>query len=95
MSQRGDRLKVSEEKLSLAEIYSGVEGLRYGLIDDIGTVTAATQRAASLAGIRNYEVVKPFISKPLSAIFGFSSLEELKSQTGLMPIYYYLYFESE
>ena len=95
MSQRGDRLKLSEEELSLAEVYAGVEGIRYGLIDDIGTVSAAMKRAASLAGIRNYEVVKPYISMPFPGFLGFSSMEELKSQTRLMPVYYYLCFESE
>ncbi len=95
MSQRGSRLKLSEQELSLAEIYPGVEALRYGLIDDIGTVTAAIQKAASLARIRNYEVVKFYISQSFSIFFGFSDMEKLKSQTGLMPVYYYLYFESE
>jgi protease-4 len=92
--QRGDRLKLSSEELSLARVYPGVEGLRYGLIDDIGTVTAAMQKAADLAGIRNYEVVKPYASKP-SPSAGSSAMEELKSRTGLMPAYYYLCFESE
>ena len=95
VSQRGDRLKMSEEELSLAVLYSGVEALRYGLIDDIGTITAAKQRAASLAGIRNYEVVKSYISQPFIGFFGFSGMAELESQTGLMPVYYYLCFESE
>ncbi len=95
MSQRGDRLKLSDKELSLAELYPGVEGLRYGLIDDIGTVTAAIEKAASLAGIRNYEVEKLYISQPFSWFFGFSDMEKLKSQTGLMPVYYYLCFESE
>jgi len=92
VSQRGDRLKLSEEELSRAEIYVGIESLRYGLIDDIGTSTAAIEKAASLAGIRNYEVVELYIWKPVIRFF---SLEDLKSRTGLMPIYYYLYFESE
>ena len=91
-SQRGDRLRMSEEELSRAEIYSGVESLRYGLIDDIGTSTAAIQKAASLAHIRNYEVVKLYIQKPdISPL----DMEALKSQTGTMPIYYYLCFEQE
>ena len=92
VSQRGDRLKLSEEELSRAEIYVGIESLRYGLIDDIGTSTDAMEKAASLAGIRNYEVVELHIWKP---VIWFFSLEDLKSRTGLMPIYYYLYFESE
>ncbi len=91
-SQRGDRLKLSEEELSRAETYSGVESLRHGLIDDIGTSTAAIEKAASLAHIRNYEVVKLYIQKPDISLL---DMEALKSQTGTMPIYYYLYFESE
>jgi len=95
MSQRGDRLKLSEEELSLAEVYLGVEGLRYGLIDDIGTSTAAIEKAASLARIRNYGVKELYIPEPVFLVFGSSDLEALKSRTGLMPVYYYLYFESE
>lgn len=95
MSQRGDRLKLSEEELSRGEIHLGVEGLRYGLIDEIGTRTAATEKAASLAGLRNYEVLELEITgQPLFWFFGSSDLEALKAQTGLMPKYYYLYFES-
>ncbi|MFC2006464.1 S49 family peptidase [Chloroflexota bacterium] len=93
--QRGNRLKMAEEQLSLAELYLGVEGLRYGLIDGIGTVTTAIDKAASLAGVRNYEVVELYVSLPLPFFFGFSTMEDLKSQTGLTPTYYYLYFESE
>ena len=97
MSQRGDRLKLSREELSRAEIYSGSESLGYGLIDDIGTSTAAIQKAASLARIRNYGVIdineKLRIWKPPYWPL-FLSIEDLKSRTVLMPTYYYLYFES-
>ena len=92
ISQRGDRIKISEEELSRAEIYVGVESLRYGLIDDIGTSTAAIEKAASLAGIRNYGVVELHIPEP---VIWFFNLQDLKSQTSLVPIYYYLYFEQE
>jgi len=92
ISQRGDRLKIAEEELSRAEIYTGVESLRYGLIDEIGTSTDAIQKAASLAGIRNYEVAELSISK---ALIWFFTLEDLKSRAGMMPGYYYLYFEAE
>ena len=92
VSQRGDRLKISEEELSRAEIYTGTESLRYGLIDDIGTSTAAIEKAASLAGIRNYGVVELHIPKPVIVFF---SMEDLKSRTSLVPVYYYLYFEQE
>ena len=95
ISQRGDRLRLSEEELSQGEIHVGIESLRYGLIDEIGTRTAAIERAASLAGLRNYGLVElQIISQPLFWLFGASDLEALKAQTGLMPAYYYLYFES-
>ena len=95
MSQRGDRLNISEQELSRAEIYVGIDSLRHGLIDDIGTSTAAIEKAASLAGVRNYEVVELYIPKPfIWWFFGSSDLEALKSQTRV-PIYYYLYFEQE
>ncbi len=94
ISQRGDRLRLSEEEVSRAEIYLGVEALRYGLIDDIGTRTDATEKAASLAKLRNYGVVelRPAV-QTFYWFFGPSDLEALKSQTGLAAVYYYLYFE--
>ncbi len=96
MSQRGERLLLSEEELSQAQIYVGVESLRYGLIDDIGTGTDAIEKAASLAGLRNYEVEELYIAPPIIFFFfGSSDLAALKAQTGLIPKYYYLYFEME
>jgi len=94
VTQRGERLKLSEMELSRAELHVGVESLRYGLIDDIGTRTDAIEKAASLAGLRNYGSVElQFTSQPSIWIFGTSDLEALKMQTGLVPEYYYLYFE--
>ena len=86
---------MSEEELSRAGIYTGTESLRYGLIDDIGTKTAAIEKAASLAHLRNYEVVELPVSTPFYfTILGSLDMETLKSRTGLVPAYYYLYFES-
>jgi protease-4 len=94
MLQRGDRLKLSEEELSRAEIHVGVESLKYGLIDDIGTRTTAIEKAASLSGLRNYGVVElQIVNQPTFWIFNTSDLEALRTQTGLIPKYYYLYFE--
>jgi len=92
ITQRGNRLKKSEEELSRGEIYSGIESLKYGLIDDIGTSSDAIAKAAELARVRNYEVVELYIFKPSVLVF---DMEYLKSQTSTMPIYYYLHFESE
>ena len=98
-SQRGDKLKLSEAELSRAEVYNGVESLKYGLIDDIGTSTTAIQKAARLAKIRHYSVTdinkELNIWQPYYWPLSLFSIRDLKSQANLMPIYYYLYFESE
>ncbi len=96
MSQRGDRLKLSKGELSQAQSYTGVESVRNGLIDAIGTKTTATQKAASLAHLKRYKVVELYSGRPVTLdLFGSSDSEEPKSQTSTMPAYYYLYFESE
>ncbi len=95
-SQRGERLKLSEEEISRAEIYVGIDSVRFGLIDGIGTRTDAIEKAASLAGLRNYDVVNlRVVSQPSFFFFGSSDLDALKSQSSLVPVYYYLYFEQE
>ncbi len=94
-SQRGDRLKLTEDELSQAKIYLGSEGLKLGLIDEIGTPTDAIAKAASLANLRNYIVTKLVTEEPDEDVFQFISIEDLKTQNSLIPVYLYLYFESE
>ncbi|MBE2201525.1 MAG: S49 family peptidase [Anaerolinea sp.] len=55
---RGDRLKIVLEDLSRAEIYTGVQAWEYGLIDDLLSTDEAIQRAAAMAGLKNYDVVE-------------------------------------
>ncbi|MFC1982558.1 S49 family peptidase [Chloroflexota bacterium] len=88
--QRGGKLKISEGELSQASTYSGTQSLEYGLIDDIGTSTLAMQKAAELAGIKNYGTTECLIQCTEEV-----DLEDLKSRTNNIPIYYYLYFELE
>ncbi len=88
--QRGDRLKLTDEELSTAEIYLGIDALRFGLIDGIDNRTAAVEKAARLAGLRHYELVELVIGEPPLV-----NLDTLRSQTGLAPVYYYLHFEQE
>ncbi len=57
-SQRGDRLKCGDDTLSRGELYVGVNALSIGLIDHIGTLSDATERAAQLARIDHYGVVE-------------------------------------
>lgn len=55
--QRGDRLKITKEELSLGKVYLGVEALRQGLVDVIGSSSDAIDRAVELAGLSSFEVV--------------------------------------
>ncbi|MBI4188639.1 MAG: S49 family peptidase [Chloroflexi bacterium] len=96
MSQRGERLKLSEQEISRAELFVGLEGLNYGLVDEMGTRAVAIEKAANLAGLRNYDVVElRGENLPLYLFFGSADFAKLKAQTGLFPKYYYLYFASE
>ena len=99
MSHRGERLTLSEVELSRAEIHTGVESLKYGLIDAIGTTTDAREKAAGLAGLRNYGVIdineELGVQQPIYWPLSLSSMVEPGARTGMMPSYYYLFFESE
>ena len=55
--ERGDRLKLRQDELLTGQIWSGIEGKNLGLIDELGSDTDAIEKAASLAGISNYELV--------------------------------------
>ena len=55
---RGERLTADLDYLSRAEIFTGVQALELGLVDGIISSDDAVERAASLAGLRNYQVVE-------------------------------------
>ena len=55
--ERGDKLRISREELTQARVYPGIEGVRLGLVDEIGGETQALEKAANLAGISGYELV--------------------------------------
>lgn len=57
---RGERLATSLDELSRAEIYSGVQAERMGLIDGLLSTDDAIKRAAALAGLKDYEVAELF-----------------------------------
>jgi protease-4 len=57
ISERGDRLQIPYEELVEGRLYTGMEAVRLGLADEIGDDSAAIEKAASLAGISNYELV--------------------------------------
>ena len=57
LAQREDRLKVGPEILSRGEVYLGLQAEQIGLIDKVGSKGDAVEAAASLAMLRNYDVV--------------------------------------
>ncbi len=101
ISQRGERLKISKAELSKARIYIGIEALRYGLIDEIGSSSDAIEKAAELAGIKRYERLD--INEELSLLPPWYELvavsenrsyqlsEPLKSPIDELPMFHYRY----
>jgi len=57
---RGDRLIISTDELSRAEVYSGIQAQRHGMIDGLKSTDEVVQLAAQYAGLNNYEVVDLF-----------------------------------
>ncbi len=94
---RGDHLQLGAQELGRAEVYVGLEGLRYGLVDQLGSGMEAADTAAGLAGISHYQVTD--ISQKLSEeVLPLDLFEdEFFRQAGrdtpertLLPTYYYL-----
>ena len=79
ITERGDRLRISEEELLEGRLYAGVEAVKLGLADAIGNDSDAVEKVAEMAGISNYELVdintevdRIFIQK-IRRIFAISS----------------------
>ena len=57
IQERGDKLRLTEAQLTEGHLYSGIDGVRLGLVDEIGGDSDAMAKAAELAGISNYDTV--------------------------------------
>ncbi len=57
ITERGNKLRISEDELTKGRIYSGLDAVRLGLADEIGGDSHAFQKAAELAGISRYSLV--------------------------------------
>ena len=55
---RGEKLAISLDELSRAEIYTGMQALELGLVDGLLSNEEAAARAGTLAGLSNYDVVE-------------------------------------
>ena len=99
---RNGRLTVDLDLLSRAEIFDGVRALEMGLIDGIISTSESFDKAAELAGIRNYEVVELFPltfgdEGPLAfSTYQVPAIDQERlwaSPADLAPGIYYRYFE--
>lgn len=55
LAQREEHLQISKEELARGEVYVGILAKDKGLIDTLGTLNDAVEKAAELARIANYE----------------------------------------
>ncbi len=89
LAERGDKLKVTPEEIVEARTYPGMEGVRLGLVDEIGSDAEAIALAAELAGISRYdlfdvnaEVLRLQIEK-LDHIFGEDTASDADRPPGI------------
>ncbi|PKB73520.1 MAG: hypothetical protein BZY75_01505 [SAR202 cluster bacterium Io17-Chloro-G7] len=66
-TQRGHLLTKPLSEVTQGQIFSGIEGVRLGLVDAIGGRTDAIEKAASLAGVSGYDMED--INTEVSRIF--------------------------
>jgi protease-4 len=100
IAERGERLKMDRLPLSTGAVFVGLEALEYGLVDEIGSSNEAIQKAASLAGLRSYEVVDVAEEwqKEVEAEEASLTQANLDVEFGSdaeWPVFYHLYFEME
>jgi protease-4 len=57
ITERGDKLRTTKNEILEGNLYTGVEAMQVGLIDGLGGQTDAIRKAASLAGVANYDLV--------------------------------------
>ncbi|MCE7860497.1 MAG: S49 family peptidase [Chloroflexi bacterium CFX2] len=54
---RGDKLSGSDAVTFSGQIFSGIDGLKLGIIDEFGTENDGAKKAAELAKVANYEIL--------------------------------------
>ncbi|MEM4390038.1 MAG: S49 family peptidase [Candidatus Micrarchaeia archaeon] len=90
-AERGAKLKLTRQELSEGRIYLGSEGVALGLVDEIGSLEDAVEKAAALAGVREHEVVD--VNAELGA--GSRTIVVFGADQRIPPGYYYIYIHGE
>ncbi len=94
IKQREDRLKIGREELSTGNSYVGIEALKSGLIDEIGSREDAIEKAAQYAHIANYEIIDLNKELKISRLqFHLRVNETVLEPTNTIPSVHFLYIE--
>ena len=92
---RGDALAIGPERVLRGEIWLGSEAERLGLVDELGSISAAIEKGADLGHIANYRVadLRELAGLPsvLSVPFFFKTLEGVLTPYPNSPGFYLLY----
>ena len=80
-AQRGDRLTVDRETLAGGEVYMGLQAVRLGLIDELGSGGEAVAKAGQMAHLAHYQVID--VSQ---AVFGDEQPQELAQYRRLLAL---------
>lgn len=78
---RGDKLTAGDEVIFNGQIWVGVDALRLGIIDELGTESNGTQKAAELAKIANYDVLDLAIPAGVDSLGGLFFIESPDGMT--------------
>ncbi len=96
MAQRGERLRMGFEDIAQGRIYMGMEAVKLGLVDELGGQDDAIRKAASLAHIRNYQIVdvnRELEEQGMRLIFASKANYSLSSLAPEFPYVYYRFLE--
>lgn len=77
---RGEKLTAGDEVIFSGQIWAGVEAVRLGIADELGTEGDAAEKAAELAMVANYEVID---LATLSGINTYSGVFFIQSPDGM------------
>ncbi|MFB6252405.1 MAG: S49 family peptidase [Halobellus sp.] len=69
MEHRGENITLSREEVAYAKTYLGPEAVENGYADSIGSLPTAIDRAAALAGMEKYDVVRQEPPNSLGLLF--------------------------
>jgi len=97
VAYRGEKLSVSRHQLAMAGVYLGVEARDLGLVDELGSTSDAIDRAASMAGVDNWEVIymddELHLEEGVTALGGNGTVSRLPARPAYAPVYYFLYVD--